>query len=473
MMKSKGFYVKLSALIIAVALMFSITAIPVTAASANSAPENWYGTTASGAMVTGENCPVVVESEVLTFDIQAFPNYYYYTQDELDGYKAKVTAHYNFYNPESYDVDMTLVFPFGNFPSYVSDDLKDVGKYEVTADGEKVESTIRHTFCYGTFNAETDVAKISDDFKEDGFYSPDTPVHYYTLKFSGLDGEYNLYLKSGYDSSKTAIFYGEMGTSFNEAPYALYKYDAYGIYPVSNGSIFYFFVVGDDFEGEPRFSLGSRWSLFEKTNGDISISKEEITFKDLMLAFYEDGYGVSEVDWYNAALEYLSDYNYLHYTLYNSLMRWYEYKLTIPARTRLVNEVTAPIYPDIDTYYSSDLYGYTYLLSPAKGWASFGNLEIVINTPYYLTGNSVGNFERVEGGYRLFRSGLPDGELDFTLCAEQNPVRVGGISFDALQIIFIIFACVEFGLQIIAAIVLIIVFAVTGQFSSKSKNKKL
>ena len=79
-------------------------------------------------------------------------------------------------------------------------------------------------------------------------------------------------------------------------------------------------------------------------------------------------------------------------------MRWYEYTLTLEPGQTLTNTVIAPLYPAIDAGYTPSIYTYTYLLSPAKTWAQFGELKIVVNTPYYMTENNQGSFLRTEKG---------------------------------------------------------------------------
>lgn len=477
-MKSKSFNLKIGAVFTALALVAGIAAIPAINASANSAQKDWYGSSASGMFVTDENCPVKVESEVLTFDIQSFPRTYYYDDTELNNYEAKVTAHYNFYNPADYDVNMTLAFPFGEFPSYVGDNLNDAGKYSVTAGGEKIESSVRHTLSYGAFSADKDVAKILNDYKDDEFFKYDTPVHYYRCRFYDNRRENTLYLNTVYDKEKTAIFYG-IENSYEDVPYSIYQHkNSENPLTSLRGGIVHFFVVGEDFEDYPQFSFGQSFPIFGNNiadNDDVLIIKQEdLTFKDLMLAYRSVNSSVSEIDWYNAATDYVDYYGFLHYSMANSLMRWYEYQLTIPAGGRLENEVTAPLYPDVNGYFSPAKYSYRYLLSPAKCWASFGSLDIVVNTPYYLSDSSVGNFEKVEDGYALHLDGLPDGELDFSLCEGRNPVSDNATALNIFGIILIVLACVVMGLQIIAAIPMIIVFAVTGKFSSPTpKNQTL
>lgn len=135
-------------------------------------------------------------------------------------------------------------------------------------------------------------------------------------------------------------------------------------------------------------------------------------------------------------------------------MRWYEYKITVGPGERIVNTVTAPIYPSIDGRYEPPIYEYTYLLSPANTWAEFGNLDIVVNTPYYMiTDGEVIAFEQTDSGYSVHLTGLPEGELTFTLCSEATtkiPVRNGGgIPTDTLLI----------GAAVLVAIAVVIVFA--------------
>ena len=102
-------------------------------------------------------------------------------------------------------------------------------------------------------------------------------------------------------------------------------------------------------------------------------------------------------------------------------MRWYEYTLTLEPGQTLTNTVTAPLYPAIDAGYTPSIHTYTYLLSPAKTWAQFGELKIVVNTPYFMTENNQGGFLRTEKGYELTLPGLPEKELTFTLSESEHP----------------------------------------------------
>ena len=153
-----------------------------------------------------------------------------------------------------------------------------------------------------------------------------------------------------------------------------------------------------------------------------------MSFKDYALRGYDETSGILESDWYNAQVELL---RLSSETLGNgliqieegdfSLMRWYEYTLTLEPGQTLKNAVTAPLYPAIDAGYTPSLYSYTYLLSPAKTWAQFGELEVVVKTPYYMTESGIDGFTKTDGGYALTLPGLPENELTFTLSESEKP----------------------------------------------------
>lgn len=69
-MKNKGF-IALCLILFLASDIFKLTAL------ANSARRIWYGVDMTGTVVKGENCPIEVEDEQLTFDISEFPNSYY------------------------------------------------------------------------------------------------------------------------------------------------------------------------------------------------------------------------------------------------------------------------------------------------------------------------------------------------------------------------------------------------------------
>ncbi len=69
---------------------------------------------------------------------------------------------------------------------------------------------------------------------------------------------------------------------------------------------------------------------------------------------------------------------------------------------------------------SPDTYRALYFTSPAKHWAKFGELKVVINTDKYLIeGNQ--KYQKTESGYEVTLPKLPDKNIEFVLCESENP----------------------------------------------------
>ena len=59
--------------ITAVFTVLLLSAVFIQPTHANSAQRHWSGTDSTGALVKEKNCPLVVDKELLTFDVQEFP----------------------------------------------------------------------------------------------------------------------------------------------------------------------------------------------------------------------------------------------------------------------------------------------------------------------------------------------------------------------------------------------------------------
>ena len=415
-----------------------LSAVFIQPTHANSAQRHWSGTDSTGALVKDKNCPLVVDKELLTFDVQEFPKNYYNSTEEFLAYTGKLTAEYTFRNPADYTVTATLVFPFGNLPhygEYIYDSptdkytaASDTEKYGVKVNGKPIEATVRHTLKdRGTpFSLNEDMPKLTDGYIADSFFRPDLPVWVQQYSVEGIGAE-NQAATAAFvlreDSSKTRVLWEEKS----------------GIATLKDGiRISGWTKTGDTLTvyifGEPPTD-GIAWSLYEngackkKIDGNITLKySEQMTFRDFAFREYDHSSGISESDWYNAQAAFLNagSEEWRRGGIYTeksafSLMRWYEYTLTLEPGQILTNTVTAPLYPAIDAGYTPSIYIYTYLLSPARTWAQFGELKIVVNTPYYMTENDPGSFSGTERGYELTLPGLPEKELTFTLSESENP----------------------------------------------------
>ena len=411
----------------------------------------WDGVQQAGVIPTDNECPIKVESMLLTFDLQEFANPYYTSSEEdLAAYTGKVTTQYTFYNPTNTTITTKLLFPFGLNNWHEDIYGKDAQKYQILVDGEAVDTTIRHTPHNDQFSFNYDLPLVSDNYLEDPFYSPDTTVTSYHFQLEGLNEE-------AFPSDAVVTF--DIPEEMDDRIYisgSRKKILENGDMRVIIGStVFYLYVIGEPLETLPAFSYyknsdakeGDRISGFARFYGS-----ETITLEEYALRKWSEECGVSKVDWYNAAIKDLKrNAHATHpityrtrapYNILSGFMRWYEYEITLEPGQKIINTVTAPIYPFVDEHYEPTLYGCTYLFSPTSTWKSFEKLDVVINTPYYMTNSSLDGFQKTDTGYQASFDELPTQSLSFELSASENPekVRDDGESLRWIYVLILIIA---------------------------------
>lgn len=411
-----------------------------TPVSANSAQTHWTGTDSTGSIITEENSPIIVEKELLTFDIQEFPESYYKEIDDFLKYSGSVTAEYTFYNPADYAVTATLAFPFGGIADYANiyEDENDkylinidTDKYDITINDKVIEKQLRHTFMYDgeQFELEKDLVKLNDGYMKDSFYNPDLLVTKYTYQAKNVDLEEHDAATAAIiltkDNNNTRVYMEKnSGGETKKEGILLSTW-------IDMEEAFSVYAIGEPFKEELDWKFYHDASYKEEIDGMMElVSTETMTFKDLALSKYDSESEILEHDWYNAIVTLFINHNWSDLAIYDiysldisdMFMRWYQYDITLEPKQRIVNTVTAPIYPSINSSYEPAIFEYTYLLSPANTWKEFGNLDIVIHTPYYLIENSIEGFEYKNPGYELHLTGLPAEELVFTLCSKEKSV---------------------------------------------------
>ena len=187
------------------------------------------------------------------------------------------------------------------------------------------------------------------------------------------------------------------------------------------------YVFGEA-KGIPEFKFYTRqWTFDGETHGGDEVegqsritATKKIAFNDFIFNYYDEASGISKMDWHNATIERLKNNNlekkHLYFARFDNsfdhdynkcFMSWYYYDITIDAGERIINSVTAPMIPGTNISYKPPKYDYTYLISPAATWKDFGDLDIIINTPYYMTYSSIDGFEKTKSGYKLHLDGLP------------------------------------------------------------------
>ena len=447
-MKAKRFFA-------AFLLLLAVILSAAPAAPANSALRRWHGSDASGAIVRSKECPIIVQDELLTFDIPDFPKEEYNNIKDFGRYQAKVTARYTFYNPTDETVTADIVFPFGATPSYsyyynertdTAYSMIDYEKYDITVNGEKVEKSLRHTFYMeGSRGIMDFFPSIRDGYAEDAFFDPQMTVTEYVYRVSGVkDGG------SGMDYSNAAADFPLTGSERK-----IYIDRIAGYSDLKNGVARINFWVENDMEirlyvmGEP-LTTEPEWVFYDDTPDGrrrvapgvmTKISQNRMDFEQFALMNRPSDSKVSKIDWYNAVVDYFTEFSDPDNTLIGPfdmlgagfseyIMPWYEYEITFAPHEQTVNAVEAPMYPTIDGSYTPSAYDYTYLLSPAKAWSQFGGLHIVINTPYHMIKSNLKGFEKTQTGYEAALYGLPNGELEFSL--SESRMTLPSFTFPAM-----------------------------------------
>ena len=403
--------------------------------SANSAQTDWQGVDANGALLVGENSPVIVEHEELVFDIQEFPLEYYLDESDFLAYGSTATARYTFYNPSDYSVNVSLAFPFGVMPDYSVSYAEPIDgeKYGVSVDGAAIEKSVRHTLTglgYG-FDAQEELSLLHDGYLEDPFYHPDLPVTVYVYQpdvdFSEDETDVFAAIEFAFDGEKTRAF--TKGANSPDTLDSSVRMCGF----VDEGDLFMVYILGEQ-QMPPEWKFYEDGSCTKEFEGTMKLlACEEMTFEELVMEKLPQDTNVLETDWYNAVVtsanQTLMDHGVLgmgfilngNYNPARYLMQWFTYELTFAPGQRIVNEVTVPMYPSIDSNYEPSVYGYTYLLSPASTWSEFGTLDIRINTPFYMVGEQPLAFEKTDSGYTVSLDGLPEGELEFNLSTVAEP----------------------------------------------------
>ncbi len=412
--------------LIAVAVLSSVFIfVPEGVASANSAWYKYDGVNSVGAIVKDEDCPIIVDREDLTFDIYKDDMGLFY--EEYEDPTGRVSAKYTFRNPTDITAKVGLIFPFGYAPEYESKYTQDNKKYySVTQDGADITKRIRNTYRQQRvnryyeivqFNLAEDTKYLSDDYIEKEDLKKDTKVYKYVC-----------HAKVNYDIPKNieVIWIADddfkVMCDFSEGSSGEGKYgrwfDYVGVNCDVNGDTF----IYSNQELTPSMVM---CKYGEKTLPSIEFV-EEVTLYDAAMSIYDEDGDVEEVDWYNAFVaRYAQSSRFVDLDFKKEFrFRWYDYTLEFAPYQTIVNEVVAPLYPNVTREYTPYVLKYTYLLSPAKTWASFGEFHLRINTDMYVKNVSVGKMKKHKGYYEYSCQGLPKGELTFDVCKSLAPITL-------------------------------------------------
>lgn len=470
-MEKKRVVFTIITIFVAIIIIATVLVFPERVADANSAQRYFEGIDSTGALVTMENCPIVVDKEDLDFYVE-------YTDDTPsrdDVYYAArfgyVTATYTFRNPSENTINMDVVFPYGYAPK--NDKIVEK-ECSVKVDGEDVAWKKRYTLKeYYRFNAVDDMQLIKDGFDQDEYFYTDKKVYKYVYSVNdNVNGrKLEFQFASSSDRKIVTDYYSYSGSS------TLYV-DTVGKQELT------FYVIGEDLD----LAACEETVINEQKGGHLTlVSRTEQTFGD-ELAFINrpKDSDISDVDWYNAlsskfdyvrnvtvfSPQYLTVLGIDGYNGGYELFRWCQYTLSIAPGQSVVNAVTVPLFPSVDVHYDPDVYEFTYYLSPATTWAGFKDLTVNIHTNGYVLKYKDKGFEKVDGKYTYHTDTLPSGELTFKVCKEEKPTTQYGRTFSS--VIILLAKVIGFGVLLPVSIALIvIVIIVIVKAVKRKKNKEI
>ncbi len=428
---------KLAKVSLIFALAFAAVFSAAMPAKANSAQTRWEGTTSKGITISGNgDSPIVVDSELLTFDIT----------NEVGPYSSEdrplntVTARYTFRNPTDSEITVFAVFPFMDGSNdYDYGSISNGKFYDITVDGGSVNSTVRATYYnsrYGGFDLEKEIANVTYEYKTAEGWDLSEKVYHYKLQidndFSGVIEQYrspyiklqlpynvNLFSENYINNDERSFVGGSLISLSKDKQTQFIEFYVQGepldvAEIVENAE----FVYYKDYHHYPQVSgFGVRVA-----------EQNELTFEDLVYLYYTEDSKISRLDWHNIIFEKYTNQRYRYgesLSIFNissdEIRRWYGYEMKFAPHQSLVNEVKSPLFPGIDKGYEPTVYTYNYLLSPASTWASFKDLTIVVNTPFHILDLKDG-WQKTETGYVAHYDTLPEyGELEMTVCSSEKP----------------------------------------------------
>lgn len=427
----KNAFRKLAKVSLIFALAFAAVFSAAMPAKANSAQTRWEGTTSTGITISGNgDSPIVVDSELLTFDIT----------NEVGPYSSEdrplntVTARYTFRNPTDSEITVFAVFPFMDGRNgYDYGSISDGKFYDITVDGVSANSTVRATYYNrdDEFDLEKEISNVTDEYKTADDWNLSEKVYRYKLQidndFSGKMPDYSsAYVTFSLPNVK--MFCSENVSARNNSYISISYNEA--------TQFIEFYTVGEPMDIE-QIAGGAKFASYNysdrvfKPLGGYSVKvaeQNELTFEDLVYLYHTEDSKISRLDWHNIVFEKynsqssrygnsLSVFNVSSY----EIRRWYGYEMKFAPHQTLVNEVKSPLFPGIDKGYEPTVYTYNYLLSPASTWASFKDLTIVVNTPFHILDLKDG-WQKTETGYVAHYDTLPEyGELEMTVCSSEKP----------------------------------------------------
>lgn len=419
---------RISTAALSAALVIMITAF----VHANSGPTYWSADPSMETLTIDKDSPIKILKEELVFD---------FSDEFMDrghnSISGLVTANYKMNNPTDERLLVQMAFPFAaNLWSF------DPSEIAIVADGtdipfqiyigESIESKEKN----GKEDEEQSLTFdiIVNYVKKDKYM----PKHYdlkeigtlIRIDASSIEGENTkLAIEYAIDHSKTKVigkgFHGYEGTE-NSVKLSSW---------INPEEYLELFIIGDDID----------LSIQGYTDGEMKEATEQLVYKldeskmsieDYMemksdehskKLHYSDRISENQIfNLYAKSFDEMIGKNTVNYWIDEWVSVDYEnkvlillYELDFQPQSTLNTSVSYFASGTMDKTETVDpLYTFEYLLNPAKSWADFNDLNIVIKPPVghpFIIDSSIELIRNGEGFYTANLEGLPDDDLSFTL----------------------------------------------------------
>jgi hypothetical protein len=411
-----------------------------TLALANSGPVYWQGYPYSDVMLIDKASPITVESERLVFDFSDSNRY----NHSITG---KVAAAYQMFNPTKETQLVQMAFPFvGTIAGLSLDDIA------ITADGDALPYDI---YIGSSVNGQrtSEQQNIAEGFDFDSIVSTITNKTYEAETFEAnemgklyiidvkptTDKPINLAVSFDLDSENTKV----LTKGFNR-----FERDAQSVRIAAwcyEPEVLEILVLGQDIE--PQINAYSDGSLSDKTDlYTCQVSAGQVEVRQYLMNYIKDNDYVRDgsilvdespfsdnqlYNLYAASLDNSFKWNMgicsesdLMSQLRNNRILTLVYTVEFPSNCRKEITVGYKASGTMDIRQTAKpLYSFDYLLSPAKNWNGFNNLNIEIIPPSqapYIVKSSVELTMKEDGVYTAALATLPDDDLSFTLYANKR-----------------------------------------------------
>ncbi len=451
-------------------LVGSLLVLSAVPASANTAAiQQDYGAPGTETLVLEEDCPVTVQREILLFDLRdTQPN---------SGAGAVVEASYFMHNPTQEEQKVRMAFPYiAPLKGFQAEDIhiKAGGvsvPFEIRVSPEMMpRSEMKEKLTAGAF----DIGQILGNDGLNGIpyqptqYRPEEQGHLYLIQCDNANAKLRVW-----GAGQRLVFGGMVVEQEEDQSYYCSLY--------GRGSQAYIYSL----DGPIRWEMAADKDGSVASADEVEISPEKRTAEQFIAEYlapsYEVVYGFS----HQSAIQYcemildkgffsgaaLSPLWANEYTNQCHIMLLL-YEVTFPPDTEVKLEVSYPstLFLAADLA-QDDVFEMVYLLNPAKYWADFGELEIMVQTPDfapYLLNSSL-TFEEVQAQeYKATLAALPNEDLSFEIYAK--PQRSGHEQTEAqrreLGQALIVTIYLVLPIVAVIAVVLIIVLAI------RAKNKR-